>query len=103
MVVRKLKDDKGKEYDVDFGDDNEEDNAESDDGDTIYLDEEDIEWLRKKRREEAESERLASSSGKGATQKASGKVVKIRAKQTASISSSQNEKATTRKRTLRLA
>lgn len=104
MAVRKLKDDKGKEYDVEIPDDD-GDGGDGDDPDTIYLDEEDIEWLRKKRKEEAEAERLRSSSGTGGTPpKASGKVVKIRAKQsTSAADSSSGKQPTTRKRTLRLA
>jgi hypothetical protein len=93
MARKTLKDDKGRAYDVDVPDEDE------DDSDTLWLDEEDIEWLRKKRREEAESERQNSQSNEA--QKTSGKVVRIRAKQQTSENSPSAEK--TRRRTLRLA
>lgn len=100
MAVRKLKDADGKEYDVEFDDDDDGD-GEDDDPDTIYLDEEDIEWLRRKRREESEASRT-SSQGKPTKTGSSGKVVKIRAKQSPPSTASKSG-TTSRKRTLRLA
>lgn len=99
MAVKKLKDDEGNVYDVEMPDDDEGE-ADDDDSekDTVWLDEEDIEWLRRKRREESEASRTSATK----TTKTSGtsnKVVKIRAKQPSTGSRS----ATTRKRTLRLA
>lgn len=101
MAVRKLKDDKGNEYDVEVPDSDDDGEEEGEDGDTIYLDEEDIEWLRRKRREEAEASR---TSGAKTEKKAppSDKVIKIRAKQQ-STGSSSGTKTNSRKRTLRLA
>lgn len=99
MARRVLRDDDGNEYEVDLPDDDggsRGGETGSDDGDTIYLDEEDIEWLRKKRREEAEADRRRSSSGKQSTTQ-TGKIVRIRAKQSAG-SSSQNP----RRRVLKL-
>jgi hypothetical protein len=96
MARKTLKDEKGKEYDVEVPDDDDES-----DGDTLWLDEEDIEWLRRKRREESETERKNNQSSGNSQSGGSGRVVRIRAKQTSQDSQSTPEKS--RRRTLRLA
>ena len=95
MATKRLKDDKGKEYDVEVPDEDDGDDAE-----TLWLDEEDIEWLRRKRREESETERKSSQS-QNPSGAGGGRVVKIRAKQASQDSPSTPE--TKRRRTLRLA
>ena len=100
MAIRKLKDDEGNVHEVEFPDDDGDEDESEDDPDTIFLDEEDIEWLRRKRREEAEASRTSGTTKKQTKTGSSGKVVKIRAKQQSTGSRSQT---TSRKRTLRLA
>lgn len=101
MAVRKLKDEDGKTYDVEVPDDDDDSGDDSEDENTIYLDEDDIEWLRRKRREEAEASRT-SQKEKPTKTGSSDKVIKIRAKQ-ASPSTDSKSATTSRKRTLRLA
>jgi hypothetical protein len=98
MARKTLRDDDGNTYDVELPDDDADDDAD-DDEDTLYLDQEDIEWLQRKRREEAEQTRQRSSSGTTGP-KTKSKVVKIRAKQSTSPSQTRQN---ARKRVLRLA
>jgi hypothetical protein len=100
MAVRKLKDDEGNSYDVEIPDKDDDGGDDDGDGDTIYLDEEDIEWLRRKRREESEASRTSGTTKQTKTG-SSDRVIKIRAKQQSPSTGSQSK--TTRKRTLRLA
>src|SRR5215471_10225985 len=97
MARKTLRDDKGREYEADVPDDD-------DDEETIWLDAEDIEWLKRKRLEESEADRQRSTSSNQtkAKTKTSGKVVRIRAKQADSGATSQPDQKT-RKRVLRLA
>lgn len=101
MARKTLKDDEGNEYDVELPDDTADDDDDEDE-ETVYLDAEDIEWLKRKRLEESEQSRRTSSSKQTTAKKpaSSGKVVKIRAKQTASTSTTGRKD---RKRVLRLA
>src|SRR5215472_7505070 len=99
MARKTLKDDDGNEYDVDLPDDDKSDGDDDDDEDTIYLDAEDIEWLKRKRLEESESQRKASTTQRKAS---GGKIVKIRAKGS-TTSPSQTGAKSTRRRVLKLA
>jgi hypothetical protein len=97
MPRKTLKDDEGNEYDVELPDDD-------DDDDAIYLDAEDVEWLKRKRLEESETQRKTSS--QTGTSRQTSKVVRIRAKQDGdSGGSPQRASASSksRKRVLKLA
>lgn len=100
MARKTLKDDDGNEYDVDLPDDDKDGGDDDDDEDTIYLDAEDIEWLKRKRLEESESQRKASTTTQRKT--SGGKIVKIRAKGS-TASQSQTGAKSTRRRVLKLA
>jgi hypothetical protein len=95
-----LTDDKGKKYEVDVPDDDDE-SDDDDDDDTIYLDEEDIAWLRRKRLEEADQTRTKTDSS--SSKRTSGKTVKIRARSDSSSNSQRSGSTDGRKKVLRLA
>jgi len=105
MARKTLTDDKGKKYEVDLPDDDDDDNddaGDGDDADTIYLDEEDIAWLRRKRLEESDASRMKQTGSRSSTTAPKGKQVRIRAKST-SQSSTNDRAGDGRKRVLRLA
>lgn len=103
MSRKRLRDDDGNEYDVDVPDDDNDDSSSDDDENTIYLDEEDIEWLKRKRLEENESQRKGSQSS-GQKRQTPNKTVKIRAKQSSSTSRESSQgKSNGRRRVLRIA
>jgi len=102
MARKTLRDDDGNEYDVDLPDDDKDD----DDDDAIYLDAEDIEWLKRKRLEESETARKQTTSRTDTSSQKTGKVVRIRAKQDNTGGSAQRAAASqtkSRKRVLKLA
>lgn len=101
MARKTLTDDKGKKYEVELPDDDDDD--ENDDPDTIYLDEEDIAWLRRKRLEEADSTRPKQTGSQSSTTAPKGKTVRIRAKSNSPSQTSGQRDNDGRKRVLRLA
>jgi len=101
MARKTLRDDDGNEYDVELPDDDKDDD---DDDDAIYLDAEDVEWLKRKRLEESETTRKASATG--TSRQKTSKVVRIRAKADDtgdSRSRANTSTPKTRKRVLKLA
>jgi len=104
MARKTLRDDDGNEYDVDLPDDDKKSDDDDDDDDTIYIDAEDIEWLKRKRLEESESNRK-SATGTSSQKTDKGKVVRIRAKQDNTGGSAQRAASgqKSRKRVLKLA
>jgi len=105
MTRKTLTDDKGRKYEVDVpdDDDDDDDDKEDDDDNTIYLDEEDIAWLRRKRLEEADSTRPKQTGSSSQTTARKGKQVRIRAKSNSQSQTSERRDNDGRKRVLRLA